>query len=97
MELTTGSITERLTERGFVYAHADHRIDAVSAGVAEAGLLGVRRGSPLLRQRRVTTSPTGVPLEWSDDRYRADAVTIGVRNSMSANTLARLSVRDAAH
>jgi len=93
MDLTVGSITERLTELGFVYAHADHRIDAVAAGVAEAELLGVRRGSPLLRQRRVTTSPTGVTLEWSDDRYRADAVTISVRNSMSANTLARLSAR----
>jgi GntR family transcriptional regulator len=93
MELTQGSITERLTELGFVYAHADHRIDAVTAGVAEAELLGVRRGSPLLRQRRVTTSPTGVTLEWSDDRYRADAVTINVRNSMSANNLARLSGR----
>jgi GntR family transcriptional regulator len=91
MDLTSGSITERLTALGFVYAHADHRIDAVSAGVAEARLLGVRRGSPMLRQRRVTTSPTGVTLEWSDDRYRADAVTINVRNSMSANTLARLS------
>lgn len=94
MELTAGSITERLTALGFVYAHADHRIDAVSAGVVEAGLLGVRRGSALLRQRRVTTSPTGVSLEWSDDRYRADAVTISVRNSMSANTLARLSARE---
>lgn len=93
MDLTAGSITERLTELGFVYAHADHRIDAVSAGVAEAELLGVRRGSPLLRQRRVTWSPSGVTLEWSDDRYRADAVTISVRNSMSANTLARLSAR----
>ncbi|MBS2966185.1 GntR family transcriptional regulator [Actinocrinis puniceicyclus] len=93
MELTEGSITERLTESGFVYAHADHRIDAVSAGVVEAELLGVRRGSALLRQRRVTTSPSGVALEWSDDRYRADAVTITVRNSMSENTLARLSAR----
>lgn len=93
MDLTVGSITERLTELGFVYAHADHRIDAVSAGVAEADLLGIRRGSPLLRQRRVTTSPTGATLEWSDDRYRADAVTINVHNSMSANTLARLSAR----
>jgi GntR family transcriptional regulator len=93
MELTAGSITEKLTELGFVYAHADHRIDAVTAGVVEARLLGVRRGSPLLRQRRVTTSPTGVTLEWSDDRYRADAVTINVRNSMSANNLARLSAR----
>lgn len=94
MDLTRGSITERLTQLGFVYAHADHRIDAVAAGVAEARLLGVRRGSPLLRQRRVTTSPAGVTLEWSDDRYRADAVTINVRNSMSANNLARLSARN---
>jgi GntR family transcriptional regulator len=93
MDLTVGSITERLTELGFVYAHADHRIDAVAAGVAEADLLCIRRGSPLLRQRRVTTSPSGVTLEWSDDRYRADAVTISVRNSMSANALARLSAR----
>ena len=93
MNLTQGSITERLTELGFVYAHADHRIDAVPAGVAESDLLGVRRGSPLLRQRRVTTSPTGVVLEWSDDRYRADAVTISVRNSMAANTLAMLTAR----
>ncbi len=94
MDLTEGSITERLTELGFVYAHADHRIDAVAAGVLEAELLSVRRGSPLLRQRRVTTSPTGVTLEWSDDRYRADSVTINVRNSMSANNLARLSARE---
>jgi GntR family transcriptional regulator len=91
MDLTQGSITERLTSLGFVYAHADHRIDAVSAGVSEARMLCVRRGSPLLRQRRITTSPAGASHEWSDDRYRADAVTISVRNSMSANTLARLS------
>lgn len=91
MDLTQGSVTEQLTELGFVYAHADHRIDAVAAGTAEARLLGMRRGSPMLRMRRVTTSPAGTTLEWSDDRYRADAVTINVRNSMSANNLARLS------
>ena len=91
MDLTSGSITEQLTARGHVYAHAEHSIDAMSAGVVDADLLGVRRGSPLLRMRRLTTSPTGVPLEWSDDRYRQDAVTITVRNSMSVNTLMRLS------
>lgn len=93
MDLTRGSITERLTGLGFVYAHGDHRIDAVAAGAVEARLLGVRRAGPLLRQRRVATSPAGSPLEWSDDRYRADSVAISVRNSMSANTLARLSRR----
>lgn len=91
MDLTSGSITEQLTACGHVYAHAEHSIDAMAAGVVDAELLGVRRGNPLLRLRRLTTSPTGVPLEWSDDRYRQDAVTITVRNSMSVNTLMRLS------
>jgi GntR family transcriptional regulator len=80
-----------LTELGFVHAHADYQLEAVSAGMAEAELLGVRRGGPLLRQRSVSTSPTGMALEWSDERYRADAVTISVRNSLSAKTFARLS------
>ena len=94
MDLTTGSITEQLTALGFVHAHGDHLIDAVAATTLEAGLLGVRRSSPLLRQRWLASSPTGQPLAWSEDRYRHDAVIISVRNSMSANTLARLSGRD---
>lgn len=95
MDLTTGSITEQLTGLGFVHAHGDHLIDAVSATTLEARLLNVRRGSPLLRQRWLASSPTGQPLAWSEDSYRADAVIISVRNSMSANTLARLSGRGA--
>ena len=91
MDLTTGSITEQLTALGFVHAHGDHLIDAVSATTLEARLLGVRRGSPLLRQRWLASTPTGQPLAWSEDSYRHDAVIISVRNSMSANTLARLS------
>jgi GntR family transcriptional regulator len=95
MDLTTGSITEQLTALGFVHAHGDHLIDAVAATTLEAKLLKVRRGSPLLRQRWLASSPTGQPLAWSEDSYRADAVIISVRNSMSANTLARLSGRRA--
>lgn len=94
MDLTSGSITERLTALGFVHANADHLVDAVAATAAESRLLGVRAGSPLLRQRWLASSPTGLALAWSDDRYRADAVTINVRNSMSANNLARLSKGD---
>ena len=93
MDLTTGSITEQLTALGFVHAHGDHLIDAVSATTLEARLLGVRRGSPLLRQRWLASSPTGQPLAWSEDSYRHDAVIISVRQSMSANNLARLSGR----
>jgi GntR family transcriptional regulator len=72
-----------------VFAYGEHLIDAVSAGVEDARLLGVRRGSPLLRQRRVTTTHEGRPVESSDDRYRAGSVAFSIRNSIGANPLVR--------
>ncbi|MFK0296551.1 GntR family transcriptional regulator [Streptomyces sp. NPDC090442] len=84
------SVTQRLHEtRGLVFSYGEHLIDAVAAGVRDAELLDVRRGSPLLRVRRVTTTRTGRPVEWSDDRYRSDAVNFSMRNSIGANPLAR--------
>lgn len=74
---------------GLVFAYGEHLIDAVAAGAQDARLLGVRRGSPLLRQRRVTTTHEGRPVEWSDDRYRAGSVTFSIRNSIGANPLIR--------
>lgn len=44
---------------------------------------------PLLRVRRVTTTREGRPVEWSDDRYRSDAVSFSVHNSIGNNALAR--------
>ncbi|MDP9850080.1 GntR family transcriptional regulator [Streptosporangium lutulentum] len=84
------SITQALFESvGLVFAYGEHLIDAVAAGVQDAQLLAVRRGSPLLRQRRVTTTHDGRPVEWSDDRYRAGSVTFSIRNSVDANPLVR--------
>jgi GntR family transcriptional regulator len=84
------SVTQRLyDDMGLVFAHGEHLIDAVAAGTTDAGLLGVRRTSPLLRTRRVTTDQTGRPIEWSDDRYRADAITFSIHNSIGSNPLAR--------
>ncbi|MER7207730.1 GntR family transcriptional regulator [Streptosporangium sp. NPDC000239] len=84
------SITQALYEDvGLVFAYGEHLIDAVSAGVEDSRLLVVRRGSPLLRQRRVTTTHEGRPVEWSDDRYRAGSVTFSIRNSVDANPLVR--------
>ena len=84
------SITERLGELGVVFADAEHTIDAVAASAEDARLLGTRRGTPLLRERRRTTDPTGVPLEWSEDRYLGSEVAFTVRNSASRNALSRL-------
>src|SRR5262249_53678476 len=74
LDLETSSIYEELGDRGIVFARARHTIDAVPASAEDARLLAVPRRTPLLRQRRASTSQTGQPLELSDDRYRGDAV-----------------------
>ncbi|MFF0549613.1 GntR family transcriptional regulator [Streptomyces sp. NPDC004311] len=84
------SVTQRLLDdTGLVFAHGEHLIDAVAAGARDAEHLGVRRTSPLLRVRRLTTTREGRPVEWSEDRYRPDAVSFSVRNSIGSNPLAR--------
>ena len=84
------SVTQLLYDgTGLVFAYGEHVIDAVAAGAQDAELLGIRRTSPLLRVRRVTTTREGRPVEWSDDRYRSDAVSFSVHNSMDNNALAR--------
>ncbi|WP_405864965.1 MULTISPECIES: GntR family transcriptional regulator [unclassified Streptomyces] len=84
------SVTQLLFDStGLVFAYGEHIIDAVAAGAQDADLLGIRRTSPLLRVRRVTTTREGRPVEWSDDRYRSDAVSFSVHNSIDNNALAR--------
>ncbi|MFD5737956.1 GntR family transcriptional regulator [Streptomyces sioyaensis] len=84
------SVAQRLYEdEGLVFAYGEHLIDAVAADTQDAELLGVRRTSPLLRVRRVTTTREGRPVEWSDDRYRSDAVSFRVQHTTGNNALAR--------
>ncbi|MEU3243652.1 GntR family transcriptional regulator [Streptomyces sp. NPDC006875] len=84
------SVTQRLfDDTGLVFAYGEHVIDAVAAGAQDAELLGIRRTGPLLRVRRVTTTREGRPVEWSDDRYRSDAVSFSVHNSIGNNPMAR--------
>ncbi|MEV7992945.1 GntR family transcriptional regulator [Streptomyces sp. NPDC086077] len=93
IEPDCASVTQRLFEdTGLVFAYGEHIIDAVAAGAQDADLLGLRRTSPLLRVRRVTTTHEGRPVEWSDDRYRPDAVSFSVHNSIGNNALARKTV-----
>ncbi|MFI8341650.1 GntR family transcriptional regulator [Streptomyces sp. NPDC085639] len=84
------SVMDSLAEASGVVAHyGEHLIDALSAGSEDARLLEIRRGSPLLRQRHVSATATGRPIEWSDDRYRAGSVTFSVSNSSVATPLER--------
>ena len=57
------STTDGLAERGIEVTFGNHRIDAVAASKADAQLLSVRRGSPLLRVRR-GSSQSWRPWSW---------------------------------
>ena len=54
------SVTDSARRHGRLFAYGEHLIDAVAAGARTPGCCRVRRGSPLLRQRRVTP-PRGPP------------------------------------
>lgn len=68
---------------GVLPQYGDHLIDAVAAGSEDARLLGYRRGGPLVRHRNLTSTPTGRPIGWSDDRYRAGSVSFNVSNAQT--------------
>ncbi|HEY0719570.1 MAG TPA: GntR family transcriptional regulator [Streptosporangiaceae bacterium] len=90
IDLDRESIYERLGELGVVFADAEHVIDSVPATAGDARLLETRPGVPLLRERRRTTDPSGVPVEWSEDRYLGRAVAFTVHNSVAVSALTRL-------
>lgn len=89
LDLEHDSIYAALGRHDVVFAAARQSVDAVAAGRVDARLLGVRPGTPLLRIRRRTLSPSGKPLEWSDDRYRADLVSLTIENSARLPAVAR--------
>jgi GntR family transcriptional regulator len=85
LDLERGSIYQELAQQGIEFANARHVVSAITADQEDAALLTIEVGVPLLRQLRRTISPAGEPLEWSDDRYRGDAVSFVVDNSSSAS------------
>ena len=80
LDLERVSITSALLDHDMHLARARHTIDARPASADDASLLGVDEGAPLLRVRRLATSPLGEPLERGEDRYLGDAVAFSVDN-----------------
>lgn len=76
-----GSIYAHLTAQGVDLHSARRTFDAIGAEPVEAELLGIDAGSPLLRERRRTTTADGSPLEYGDDRYRSERITFTVEHS----------------
>lgn len=95
VDLARGSITAHLLDSGIDFARARHTIDAIAADAVDADLLGVEVGEPLLRVRRAATSSAGEPLEWGEDRYRADAVAFVIENAARQPSTRRTAPRRA--
>jgi len=75
-----GSLYELLeTHYGLVAGEAEERIEVVAAGAAEARLLGLRRGAPLLAVARTAWDADGRAFERSHDLFRGDRARIVVR------------------
>lgn len=77
----SGSIFSYLKGEGVDLSRGRHTIDAVAADELDVELLGVGLGSPLLRERRVTSTLSGQPLEFSDDRYIPGLTNFTIENT----------------
>ena len=91
-----GSLYELLQAGyGLVPGEAEERIEVVAAGGAEAKLLGLRRGAPLLAVARTAWDADGRPFERSHDLFRGDRARIVVRarSAPAAPTLVGASVQ----
>ncbi|GAB4099381.1 GntR family transcriptional regulator [Sinomonas halotolerans] len=74
------SVFEFLHGRGVSLDRAHHTIDAIAASTADAQILGVAGGSPLLRERRTTFDSGGRAVEYSDDRYLPALTNFSIEN-----------------
>lgn len=75
------STTAGLAESGVDVVFTRHRIEAVAASSEDAQLLGVRRSSPLLMVRRLTTARDGRVVELGEDRYVPGSIVFEVTAS----------------
>ncbi|HWF35547.1 MAG TPA: GntR family transcriptional regulator [Solirubrobacteraceae bacterium] len=83
----SGSLYELLSSRYELEpGEAEERIEVVAAGAAEARLLGVARGAPLVSIERTAWSAEGAPFERSHDLFRGDRVRIVVRARSAPQT-----------
>jgi GntR family transcriptional regulator len=68
-DLEGGSLFEALAGSGNVPTAGRAAIVAEAAGSDDAKLLGVKKGEPLLVERRLIRDQNGDPLEWTESRY----------------------------
>jgi GntR family transcriptional regulator len=62
---------------------ADEFVAPVVAGGAEATLLDVDPGTPLLQVERITSTGSGLPIEYARDLFRPDRIRLRVRSEVA--------------
>lgn len=88
MDPTCPSVTNELAARhGIHFFAADNVFSAAKAGEVDARWLALEAGDPVLVHRRLSRDAKGTPLEMSEDRYIADALSIAVPTSGKNNAL----------
>jgi GntR family transcriptional regulator len=68
-ELERGSLFRALVDAGRVPTRGHGRLSAQAATAGDARHLGVKRGTPLLVERRLIVDAAGKPLELTESRY----------------------------
>lgn len=77
-DLETGSLHEALAGAGYHLRRGTATITAGAATHEEARLFGIRRGDPLLVERRVIVDTHGRRIEATESRYPADRYALDV-------------------
>jgi GntR family transcriptional regulator len=78
-DLESGSLHEALGSAGLHLRRGSGTVTAEAATREDAQLLGVRRGEPLLVERRVISDVQGRPIEATESRYPGDRYALNVR------------------
>ncbi len=83
-DLEAGSLHEALARTGIFLRHGTATITAESATPDDVRLLGLRRGDPLLVERRVIVDSHGRRTEATESRYPADRYALDVQFDVEA-------------
>jgi GntR family transcriptional regulator len=78
-DLETGSLHTALIRSGHVPRRGTGTIRAAAASAEDARLLGIRKGDPMLVERRVIADTHGRRIEATESRYPADCYALEVR------------------
>jgi GntR family transcriptional regulator len=78
-DLERGSLHDTLVAGGHVPTQGRARLGAAAASAADAELLGVAEGAPLLVEKRLIFDQDGRPLELCESRYPGDRYGLDVQ------------------